>query len=210
MLDLAHMKMDDPRPAKGGWAPGGYTCKCRVCGCTFSGEKRAYQCADCAHGWKRTTVVNLRYESADVYCGKGSPLGNQFMSSHANRQTAIERYEHWFLDNVRLHPEFRAYVLSLAGKRLGCHCKPKPCHVDVIAAWIDAHRPDGDRSDDLLLRFGSKDHCHCLGCLPPLSQRAKEKAPKSSPYDLLSHGGLAALARGTWPQSQYRTRPDRR
>jgi hypothetical protein len=101
----------------------------------------------------KTRVVNLRYESADVYCGKGSPLGNQFMQPHANRQTAIDLYKHWFLDRVRWCPEFRVYVLSLAGKRLGCHCKPKPCHLDFVALWIDANRPDAEHSESPLMEL---------------------------------------------------------
>lgn len=41
----------DPRPAilEKGWAPGHYANKCRVCGETFTGDKRASCCADCAY-----------------------------------------------------------------------------------------------------------------------------------------------------------------
>lgn len=35
-------------------------------------------------------------------------------------------------------PEFRAAVLALKGKRLGCFCKPGPCHGDVIVEWLEA------------------------------------------------------------------------
>lgn len=54
-LDFANMKPRDPRPPKGGWAApppgrGDYATRCSDCGCTFAGEKRAYQCADCAYG----------------------------------------------------------------------------------------------------------------------------------------------------------------
>ena len=35
-------------------------------------------------------------------------------------------------------PEFRAKVLALRGKRLGCWCAPAPCHCDIIAAYLDA------------------------------------------------------------------------
>ncbi|HZI11744.1 MAG TPA: DUF4326 domain-containing protein [Myxococcus sp.] len=26
----------------------------------------------------------------------------------------------------------------MRGKRLGCWCKPGPCHADVYAAWVDS------------------------------------------------------------------------
>lgn len=42
------MKEDD-RPRKGSWAPGGYICKCMQCKETFTGDKRAMMCADCAY-----------------------------------------------------------------------------------------------------------------------------------------------------------------
>ncbi len=39
----------DIRPAKSGWAPGGYVRPCLSCGKEFIGEKRSYQCAQCAY-----------------------------------------------------------------------------------------------------------------------------------------------------------------
>lgn len=32
----------------GGYAPGRYLCACTACGCSFTGGKRAWRCADCA------------------------------------------------------------------------------------------------------------------------------------------------------------------
>lgn len=40
---------DDPRPPRLGWAPGHYTCTCVHCERGFYGEKRAWECADCAY-----------------------------------------------------------------------------------------------------------------------------------------------------------------
>lgn len=39
----------DARPQRGGWAPGGYMCRCAVCSSRFIGDKRARTCADCAY-----------------------------------------------------------------------------------------------------------------------------------------------------------------
>lgn len=40
---------EDSRPHRGGWAPGSYICKCSDCCELFMGEKRSWQCADCAY-----------------------------------------------------------------------------------------------------------------------------------------------------------------
>lgn len=48
-LDHRNIKPEDTRPQKLGWAPGGYICRCFRCECTFTGDKRAVNCADCAY-----------------------------------------------------------------------------------------------------------------------------------------------------------------
>jgi rubrerythrin len=47
-LDVLGKK--DFRPQRGLWAPGGYICKCCICGHQFQGDKRAVTCAPCAYG----------------------------------------------------------------------------------------------------------------------------------------------------------------
>lgn len=39
----------DKRPKRKRWAPGNYSAKCLDCGKSFTGDKRATQCADCAY-----------------------------------------------------------------------------------------------------------------------------------------------------------------
>ncbi len=39
----------DNRPPNGGWAPGEYFAQCFRCKTIFVGDKRAYECADCAY-----------------------------------------------------------------------------------------------------------------------------------------------------------------
>lgn len=46
---LKRTKPGDVRPAKLGWAPGGYMCFCRRCEEHFIGDKRSVNCADCAY-----------------------------------------------------------------------------------------------------------------------------------------------------------------
>lgn len=39
----------DQREKRNGWAPGDYSNKCNTCGSRFTGDKRAWTCADCAY-----------------------------------------------------------------------------------------------------------------------------------------------------------------
>jgi hypothetical protein len=90
---------------------------------------------------QKTTVVNIRYSTCDVYIGRGSVFGNPFSftdSSHSvefveNREEAIARYREYILKK----PELLELLPSLKGKRLGCHCKPLPCHGDVLVELIE-------------------------------------------------------------------------
>lgn len=52
---MINIKPEDNRSRRDGWAPGGYHCRCQSCQHIFTGDKRAYQCADCAYlNWAPT------------------------------------------------------------------------------------------------------------------------------------------------------------
>lgn len=87
----------------------------------------------------KTTVVNICWERADVICTRPGPFGNQFrIGLHGNREEVIRLYRQHLRDN----PDLVALIRKeLGGKILGCVCKPKPCHVDVIAAVADGENP---------------------------------------------------------------------
>ena len=51
----------------------------------------------------------------------------------------LESFKAYFLDRLKKDDEFRLRVRGLAGMRLGCFCKPNPCHGDVIAEWVNAN-----------------------------------------------------------------------
>ena len=93
----------------------------------------------------RTIVVNLRAEEFDVYIGRAGRgqdgyFGNPYTVQEHGLQ-AIELFRSYFLQRIESEPAFRLRVLALKGKRLGCFCKPKPCHGDVIAEWVEANAP---------------------------------------------------------------------
>lgn len=97
-----------------------------------------------------TTVVNVRTDEFDVYVGRpvsrskdprcrvGSPFRNPFKApDESSRPAAIIAFEMKIRDQLRHSAKLRAQLLSLDGKRLGCWCKPKACHGDVLVKLIE-------------------------------------------------------------------------
>jgi Domain of unknown function (DUF4326) len=90
----------------------------------------------------RTVVVNINKESFDVYIGRAGRgqdgyFGNPFRIGHEiNREDAVQKFQKYFAERIGKDPEFKRRVFALKGKRLGCFCKPKACHGDVIAGWL--------------------------------------------------------------------------
>lgn len=84
-----------------------------------------------------TSVVNLRHEKADINCGRGSVYGNPYLIGRdGTRDEVCDKYALYFEKRLQ-DPQFRAKVLALRGKTLGCWCKPLRCHVDIIKKYID-------------------------------------------------------------------------
>ena len=80
--------------------------------------------------------------STHVYIGRGSVWGNPFSHNPGNgdgciivatRDEAIERYREYLLQQQDL----LARLHELKGKVLGCWCKPKACHGDVLQALCE-------------------------------------------------------------------------
>ena len=75
-------------------------------------------------------VVNLRKEKHNIYIGRGSVFGNPFIiGKDETREEVINKFEQYARKNKAvmqfikdLHPD----------SILGCFCKPKACHGDVI------------------------------------------------------------------------------
>ena len=90
------------------------------------------------YGFVPATVVNLKYETYDVYIGRPGPFGNPFRLNHENeRDQILDRYRAWLnKPHMKwLRDKMRA---ELRGKVLGCYCKPKACHGDVIVEIVNA------------------------------------------------------------------------
>jgi hypothetical protein len=86
---------------------------------------------------EQTTVVNKYKEPYDVLIMRPSMFGNPYrIEGEYSREDVITFYEIYFRDRVETDTAFRQAVLGLRGKRLGCVCKPKACHGDVIVKWL--------------------------------------------------------------------------
>jgi len=84
-----------------------------------------------------TSVVNLRCERADINCGRGSIFGNPYqIGKDGTRDEVCDKYELLFKKKLQ-DPKFRAKVIALKNKKLGCWCKPLRCHVDIIKSYLD-------------------------------------------------------------------------
>lgn len=109
----------------------------------------------------QTSVVNIATDSCEVYIGRGinhyahmltadiQPgsegwLGNphpigwcELCQESHTRESCIEKFREDFYQKVQTDTTFRNYLILQRGKILGCYCKPKACHGDIIKAWLD-------------------------------------------------------------------------
>jgi hypothetical protein len=92
-----------------------------------------------------TRVVNIRREMHNVYVGRAGHgydgyFGNPFHpvgDGEDARITCIEQFRDYFHRRMRDDVEYARRILELRGKKLGCFCKPKVCHADIIAEYLN-------------------------------------------------------------------------
>lgn len=81
-----------------------------------------------------TRVVHCKKEPYDVYIGRPSKWGNQFIIGRdGTREEVIEKYRIWLAGQWDLLDSLD----ELRGKVLGCHCKPKDCHGDIFVELLN-------------------------------------------------------------------------
>lgn len=96
-----------------------------------------------------TSIVNLRHHTAEVNCGRGTIFGNPYDHNRLGitRDECCELFKKHFYKKLQ-DQDFRAKVLALKGKKLGCWCKCEPhcgnpkckshrCHVETIVEFIN-------------------------------------------------------------------------
>ena len=79
---------------------------------------------------RQRLVVHCEKDEYDVYIGRPSKWGNPFVvGKDGTRKEVIEKYRAWIIDQ----PDLMKALPELEGKVLGCWCKPKTCHGDILA-----------------------------------------------------------------------------
>jgi hypothetical protein len=86
-------------------------------------------------------VVNIKNSKYDIYIGRPSIWGNPYSTKENSlakyktktRKESVEKYKQYILNNK----ELLSKLSTLKGKRLGCFCKPKSCHGDIIAELVN-------------------------------------------------------------------------
>jgi hypothetical protein len=83
--------------------------------------------------------------SYDVYIGRGTLWGNPYqMGKEGTRDEVIAKFAYDFERRfLKLPEKFDENIEKLRGKTLGCHCKPAPCHGDIIANYLNS-QDDGE------------------------------------------------------------------
>ena len=83
-------------------------------------------------------LVNLRKEKYTHYIGRGSRFGNPFkIGKDGTREEVIVKYENWLKNENKIRKNI--YFLP-EDAILGCYCKPKACHGDIIIKiWKEMH-----------------------------------------------------------------------
>lgn len=102
---------------------------------------------------KVVNVWNVDEDEIDVYIGRGNYgkshmnntevgeegwLGNPHkLDEDGDREEVIQKFARDFFERLLNDEEFHEAVMDLKGKTLGCHCKPKRCHGDIIADYVN-------------------------------------------------------------------------
>ncbi len=80
------------------------------------------------------SVVHCKKESYDIYIGRPSKWGNPFqIGKDGTRDEVIEKFRNWIITQPNLLKD----LSEIKGKTLGCWCKPKSCHGDVLVELIE-------------------------------------------------------------------------
>lgn len=86
----------------------------------------------------KCTVVNITNEHCDVCVMRPSKWGNPFpLRNDKDRDLIFEKYKKWLISEIREGRITKADLKELEGKRLGCCCKPKKCHADILAYVVN-------------------------------------------------------------------------
>ncbi len=92
----------------------------------------------------KTNIVNIRTDKYEVYIGRAGKgkdgyFGNPFhLENKEDRERMLALYKDYFDIRIEEDEEFKNKVKGLKGKTLGCFCKPKLCHGDVLVKYLES------------------------------------------------------------------------
>lgn len=87
---------------------------------------------------KEIEFKNLRSNEKYEYIGRGSYWGNPYsLYEDDDREEIIRKFKYDF-DFEKFPNKEKKEVFKLAGKRLGCFCKPEACHGDILADFLNS------------------------------------------------------------------------
>ena len=79
-------------------------------------------------------VVHCKKEKYDIYIGRESKWGNPFrIGEDGSRKEVIKKFETYLLTRKDLLNSLN----ELKDKILGCWCKPKECHGDILKKYVE-------------------------------------------------------------------------
>lgn len=87
-------------------------------------------------------VVNIAKDKCEVYIGRAGHgesgyFGNPFYRHPGDQPgDAVKKFRVYFYKRLKTDIEYKNRILALKGKVLGCFCKPRPCHGDVIIDYL--------------------------------------------------------------------------
>lgn len=92
-------------------------------------------------------VVNKYHSDFDVNIQRGTMWGNPFKDGV--REENIKNFKEYFIESIRSGKIKREHLETLRGMKLGCTCKPKACHGDIIAQVVNRLFKDEFNVEDL-------------------------------------------------------------
>lgn len=86
-------------------------------------------------------VVNINNSEYDILIMRPSKWGNPYSHKEGtlaefkvdSREESIKKYEEYLIQNEELMKD----LVELKYKRIGCCCKPKKCHGDILKKYVD-------------------------------------------------------------------------
>lgn len=100
--------------------------------------------------WRSNEVcrpVNKYHSDFDINIQRGTIWGNPYASSEYD--DPIGMYRQHLYKQIKDKLITKQHFEVLRGMRLGCTCKPKPCHGDVIAEIVNKLFKDEFNIEDL-------------------------------------------------------------